>query len=88
MVFHSTKERTLGALGSRLGAFRVGIVVGQLGAHLEPKACGSLESFKKEDPTVSSFHWDLEGSFAPCPRDGRGISRRGDHDSFRYLRVC
>ena len=42
MIFGLVKERILKLLDVCLGAFRVEIVVGQLGAHLEPPTCGSL----------------------------------------------
>ena len=50
-----------------LMAFWVEIIVGQLEADLEPKACGSLDSFKKKDHVVSSCYLGLEVSFSPCP---------------------
>ena len=53
--------RDFGAFDSRLGLFRAIFVVEQLRAHLKPKACGSLESFRKEDPIVSSYHRDRKG---------------------------
>ena len=83
MTFGSVKEWILELLDGRPRAFRAEILAGQLGAHLEPKACGSLESFKKEDPMSSSCLLESEGSFAPCPQDGWGNSGGGSQDSFR-----
>ena len=56
VVFGSAKEGILEILDSHLGAFRADVVLGKLGALLETKACESLESFRKEDPIVSSCH--------------------------------
>ena len=54
-------------LDGHLGAFQTEVVLRQLGAHLEPKACEPLESFRKQDPVVSSCHLGSKGSFASCP---------------------
>ena len=35
--------------------------MGQLGAHLKPKAYEPLEYFRKEDPIVNSCHQDRKG---------------------------
>ena len=56
VIFGSLTEGILELLDGYLEAFQVEIVARQLGAHLEPKACGALESFKKEDPTSRSCH--------------------------------
>ena len=50
-----------GLLDGSLGAFHAKFVAGQLGAHLEPKACGSLESIRKDTPIVSSCIWVYSG---------------------------
>ena len=62
MVLGSAKEGVLELFDGHLWALWARIMVGQLGAHLEPKAWGSLESFRKEDPIVSSCHLGSEGS--------------------------
>ena len=53
-------------LDGRLGAFQAEIVAWKLGAHLEPKACGALESFNKEDHIASSYHFGSEVGYVPC----------------------
>ena len=47
------------------------------GACLEPKACGSLESFRKEDPKASSCLLGSDVSFAPSPYVCQGYSGGG-----------
>ena len=66
MICGSIKEWILELLDGRLGGFWAEFFRGQLRAHLEPKACGALECFRKEDPIGSSFHLRLEVGYAPC----------------------
>ena len=56
MVFGSTKEGILELLDVHLGSFRTEVVLGHLGARLEPKAYRSLESIRRKDPLVSSCY--------------------------------
>ena len=64
-IFSSDKEGILELLDGRLRALRDEIVTGWLGDLLEPKACGSLESFRKEDHIVSSCQLGSEVVYTP-----------------------
>ena len=66
MIFGSVKETIVEFLDSRLGAFRAKIVAEQVGAHLEPEACGPLGSFWKEDPTASFCSLGSKVNDEPC----------------------
>ena len=66
MIFGSVKDEILELVDSLLGVFRIEIVARQLGAHLEPKACGLLGTCRKEDPIIRSFHLASEVNGASC----------------------
>lgn len=71
MIFGSVKDVILELLDSCLGTFRAKIIVGKLRAHLEPKTCGCLGSFRKEDPIVSFYHLISEVNCEPCLQESR-----------------
>lgn len=71
MICGLVKEAILELLDGRLGGFRADFLIGQLRAHLEPNACGALESFRKEDPIGSSCYLRLEVDYAPCIQGSR-----------------
>ena len=72
VIFGLVKEGISEILDGRLGAFHIEIVAGQLGAHLELKAFGALESIGKEDPTTSTCRMGSEVVYASCFK-GRSI---------------
>ena len=60
-----------GMVDSLLGDFWSTFIEGLLGAHLEPKVCTTLESFRKEDPIVSFLHVGSEVSYATCLQESQ-----------------
>ena len=42
-----------------------------MGAHIEPKACGILGTYRQEDPIVSSCHLGSKLNSAPCLQKGQ-----------------
>ena len=66
VIFCSVEEGNLEILDGHLSVFQDKIVAGKSGDHLDPRACGSVESFGKEDPIASSCHMGSEEGYEPC----------------------